>query len=114
MINKTTVILLIGGITNSAHAAYTCTGKIDAINQGHDGSVSITSTAMYGNSQGRKICDLSIEWNGVSPDTCKGWLSKLLSHEARSEEITLQYNDANTACSDQPAWSSASKPWALW
>ena len=99
---------------NASSAAYTCTGQIDAINQGYDGSVSVLSVAIYGDGQGRKVCSLNELWKGVTVDTCKGWLSKLLSFEARNSDITIQYNGAVTSCATQPAWESAEAPWSMW
>ena len=100
--------------SNIVSAQYTCTGKIERINQGYNGNISVVSSSIYGDTQGRTICSLNAERNGVSIETCKGWLSKLLSHEARGVNITIQYNDATTSCDAQPAWSAAGNPWALW
>ncbi len=100
--------------SNAAYAAYSCTGKIDSINQPNSGGISIMSYSLYGDPQGRTICFLTQEYKGVNTETCKGWLAKLLSFEARGKDITVQYNDSRSSCTNQPAWGAASVPWALW
>ena len=111
---KLLFLVLVLTASKSAFSAYQCTGKIDGINQAYEGSVSLYSSSIYGDSTGRLICNLNVEWKSVSPETCKGWLSKLLSHKAMSEEITIQYADAYSSCSEQPVWGGASHPWAFW
>ncbi|WP_353304612.1 hypothetical protein [Sessilibacter corallicola] len=95
-------------------ATYQCQGLIKRINQSHDGSVYLISNEIYGDSIGRKVCDLSAEWKGVGVETCQGWLSKLLSFEARSALITVQYNDTLETCGSQLNWNDAERPWAFW
>ena len=99
-------------------AMYTCTGKIDGINQPYSGEVSIVSMALYGNGGGRTICNLSQPYTKggltVSPDTCKAWLAKLLSAQARQASLTIQYNDSLSNCNSQSVWGDASIPWSMW
>lgn len=70
-------------------ASYQCSGIVKGINQNYTGTIYLISEEIYGNSVGRKICSLSAEWNGVSIETCNGWLAKLLSSEARNTPITI-------------------------
>jgi hypothetical protein len=106
--------LLFGAFAATANAQYTCTGTVDFVNQAYDGSVIIDSTALYGNETGRQVCNLNTSWNGVTPAVCQGWLAKLLSAIAQGTPLTVQYNDALTACSQQPVYGSATNPWAMW
>ncbi len=99
---------------SSANAGYQCSGVIDEINQKYDGSIYLISMALYGDRQGRMVCNLNTEWNRVSSEVCKGWLSKLLAKEAQSSNVTVQYGDSNESCLQQPEWASASNPWSIW
>ena len=100
-------------LTQECFAAYTCTGAVDNIQIGYDGTVSLISQGLYGNGQGRVICSTSQEWKGVPASSCKGWLSLLLSAHSTQKEIWVQYSDANTECSQQPTWGNASRPNAI-
>jgi len=98
----------------NAANVYACTGKVDGINQAYDGTVSLYSSAIYGNSVGHTVCNLTTTWKGVTSDTCKGWLAKMFLAQAQGTNITVQYNDNYTACSQQPSFADASNPWAMW
>lgn len=98
----------------SAIAAYTCSGTLDYLNQPYDGSVLIGSSTMFGEPSGRVVCSLTADWKGVSPETCKGWLSRLLASYIANKPVTIQYNDSFSACTEQPAWDAASHPWAIY
>lgn len=106
--------LLLALIASTANAQYTCSGPVDFVNQAYDGSVILDSTALYGNETGRQICNLTTSWNGVAPAVCQGWLAKILAALAQGTPITVQYADSLTACSQQPVYSAATNPWAIW
>jgi len=107
-------ILLLGlFVSTPIFADYTCIGKINNINQGRKGTISIISPDMFGDSYGRKICSLTEIWKGVNPEACKGWLSKLLVAKTSNKKLFVQYVDA-TSCKSQPSWSAANAPWAIW
>ncbi|HEY6528755.1 MAG TPA: hypothetical protein VIZ65_08670 [Cellvibrionaceae bacterium] len=98
------ILLIISFCANAGN--YTCTGKIDAINQPFNGEVIINSTQLFGNGAGRTICNLTAPYtraNTVQPETCKAWLAKLLAAHARQIPIVLQYNDsvAGQSCASQ-------------
>lgn len=100
--------------SSAASSAYQCQGMIETINQGRDGAISVVSTELFGDSEGRRICYLTDTWKEVSPEVCMGWLSKLLSVKATGTKMTVQYNDSGIACSGQATWDGAESPWALW
>jgi len=91
---------------------YTCLGEIDNLNQNRDGTISLISQEIFTNTAGRKICSLNEEWKLVSPEVCKGCLSKLLMVKASGKKVKIQYVD-NYTCSSQPTWESASSPMAF-
>jgi len=104
------ILTIVSGL---ASADYTCLGRIENLNQNRDGTVSLISQEIFGDTAGRKICSLNGDWKGVSPSVCKGWLSKLLTVKASGKKVTIQYVDNNN-CTSQPSWSSASAPMAFW
>jgi len=114
MLESIGVLLLVTAASNAQAATYTCTGLVDLVDRAYEGSVLIDSVALYGNETGRQICNLNTTWNGVTPAVCQGWLARLLVAVAQGGNVTVQYNDTLSACSQQPAFGSASNPWAIW
>lgn len=105
--------VLISIVSTSAHASYTCTGTVSNIAVAGSGRVSIVSTAIYGGSQGRDVCNLYTDFQGVSSATCKGWLAVLLTAQMSGRTVSIQYADSTYSCTTHPAWDSALAPWAL-
>jgi hypothetical protein len=113
------LIVLVTTTTHAVAGAYTCSGKIDGINQPYNGDVSVVSAALFGGSVGgRTICNISQPYTKgaqtVSPETCRAWLAKLLSAQARQTPLVFQYNDNLNSCAEQPMWTGSSIPWAMW
>lgn len=100
-------------LSTAAYGDYTCVGKIGNINQGRTGTVSLISSDAYGDNNGHELCSLTAIWNGIDPQVCKGWLSKLLSAKAQDKAIVVQYADG-TSCSSIPIWSNSYAPYAIW
>ena len=114
-------ISIVGALLCSfgAHAAnYTCTGEIINIYQANTGYVYLTSTEIYGDDEGRKICNLNkelkgaYEWLDISAEVCKAWVSKLQAIKMAGQRVAVEYVDANT-CKTQPKWRASSNPVGL-
>lgn len=118
MRNLLASLMLVVASVNCFAGNYTCTGKVDSINQPYNGDVIISSVSLYGNAGGRTICNLQQPYtniNTVGAETCKAWLAKLLSAQARQANLTVQYNDnLAQSCGGQPWWNAAAVPWSLW
>jgi hypothetical protein len=99
-------------VADIAKAEVTCTGRIDRIVTSATGRVSLIATEVFGDGNGRDICNLSTVSNGISISTCQGWLANVLSAKAASGTISIQYAAATT-CTSVAAWDSAPAPWAL-
>jgi hypothetical protein len=116
MNNISKILLLVSILVSpcvSSASDYTCRGGIDAISQSHSGAIALISKDIYGDNSGRMVCNLNDTWNGVSVEVCKGWLSKLLSVNAMSKDIIIQYVD-ELSCTTQPKWSAVGRPSAFW
>ena len=99
-------------LAETAHADYNCIGHVEQIATRGGGGVSLISTEMFGDGQGRDICSLQADWKGVTPSTCRGWLAQALAAKSSGSILRLQYVDGYT-CPSQPQWTGASSPYAI-
>jgi hypothetical protein len=86
-----------------ALANYVCTGSLDAVAVGVDGSVYLSS-----GSSGLiwvQLCQVAGTANGVSAETCKSILATLLTARATSAPVSLYFNDS-LSCTSHPQWSA--------
>ena len=56
-----------------------------------------------------QICNLSSEWKGVPPNTCKNWLGLAQQAHATQKPVTLHYSDMSS-CADIPRYGDAPSP----
>lgn len=94
MIRKVTVVLmsLLFSLAplSSAHA-YACQGKVSRVAVSQNGRVSVISTEMFPDGQGRDVCNLYMESKGVQPAVCRGWLAVLMAAQVSNRTVTIQY-----------------------
>ena len=112
---KTMCIVLFFGTLfcqNVLAAIYGCSGSVDSVSLGHEGRVALMSQSIYGNNTGRTLCSTVSDYQGMPPDSCKSWLSLLLSAYATRATIWIQYSD-NYTCTSQPGWTLATRPNAI-
>lgn len=88
-----------------------CIGKVEKIYAHKDGGLAIASTELFGNMDGRHVCNLNVLYKGVEPGVCKAWFSQVLAAHSAKTNIRLVYIDAN--CSDQNTWALADTPHTL-
>ncbi len=93
----------------SINAQANCVGKVDRVQLTGAGAVELISTPLYGNTTGRRVCNLSTAWKGVTPEACRGWYALILASLAQDREIKMQY-PAGETCATQPSWSDANPP----
>lgn len=89
-----------------------CDGMVARVQLTREGNVEVISSQLYGNSDGRTVCNIHAEWKGVKPESCRGWYSLMLSSVAMKSKIRVQYSAGQT-CAGQPSWSAANAPWML-
>lgn len=89
-------------------ASLECIGKVERIYNHADGRMAISSTEIFGNTDGRDVCNLTASWKGISPEVCKTWLSQLLTSYAASKNLRIVYWDSlYNQCSGQATWANA-------
>ncbi len=106
------IIIFLVGCVVSNMGFTACVGKIDAIQHGYNGRVSIISAGLYGDAGARDICRVDTAWDGVPVGACKAWLSTLLVAYVAGKEVWVQY-PGDVACSSIPTWENASRPHAI-
>jgi len=89
-----------------------CIGYVDEIQQGYNGRVSLISNSLYSDNHARDICRLDQEWQGVSAETCKGWLSALMLGYTSNKKVWVQYG-GSASCSSIEHWTAATRPNAI-
>jgi hypothetical protein len=97
---------------STAYAEYYCSGALSHVSIAQNGRVSVTSTEIFPDGQGRDVCNLYTPFKGVETATCRGWLAMLMAAQLSKKSVTLCYTDTYS-CSTQPTWDSASAPWAI-
>lgn len=88
-----------------------CIGQIDRIYTHKDGGVAIASSELFGDLNGRHVCNLNATYKDVDPNVCKSWLSQILAAHTAKTDIRLVY--VETDCREQGAWASADTPHTL-
>ena len=83
-----------------------CSGKITHTYLNHDGVLYIHGTWR---NQHTAICDVDNIRDGVTPETCKGWLSIAMAAKLSQNNVVLHYGDV-PSCSAIPQYNSAPKP----
>lgn len=83
-----------------------CTGKISNMYVHSSGSVVIYSS-WRGNHTA--ICSIKDEWEGISVDVCKGWMSLIQTALVTKNDMTINYNIEET-CSTLPTYGSSPAP----
>ena len=87
-----------------AHADIDCPGKVESHLIDSTGNVLVTHNAV-GTVQ---ICNVNIDWNGISPTLCFAWLALIKEAGNRTASVTIHYN--YNSCSAIPQSDSAPAP----
>lgn len=109
---KCMVLIVVALFSHATLASYGCTGAVDQLQLGHDGSIAVKSNSLFGDNDGRVFCNTSVEYQGMSAEACRSWLSLLLSAQVSTASIWVQYVDQHS-CTTQPTWAAASRPHAV-
>jgi hypothetical protein len=100
-----TGILLIASSAIYAEQQW-CSGVISHVWVDKVGATYITGSWRREHTQ---ICNLSNEWKGVSPNTCRSWLGLAQHAHATQISVVLQYADV-PSCKDIPYYGYAPSP----
>ena len=109
---RNSLIALLGYLfisTGSAFAsAFNCSVDIYNVLMYRNGAVNVRHS---GRSDYTYICNLNLDWKGVSVTTCAMWASLLTSQQQRNLKVTFYYNDPDfSSCSMLPTYSDAPSP----
>lgn len=106
----TSVILLVLFSSSAIAGRLHCVGIIDKINVSENGSLSIYSKDIYGDSSGRTICNL-LKQDGIPVEICKLWSSQIMESYSSKRPLRIAFKESKyTSCLAHPLWDKADKP----
>ncbi|MDC5822107.1 hypothetical protein [Vibrio europaeus] len=94
-------------VSPAAMADIQCSGEVKNVLQYHNGSVNVFTT--YRNDY-TVMCNVKDHWKGVSPESCKGMLSVLLTAQSTGKKIATYYSGDQYTCQTLPYYGSAPGP----
>ena len=105
---KAKAILFVTGLFVSTYssAAVNCGGKLERVYVDSSGQVIIWPT--WSESY-HTICSVNGDWNSISRDTCKSWLSVALALKISGTNARVRYSSLDN-CSNIPTYGNAPKP----
>lgn len=106
MLKKILTIALFIFSTNS-YSAVNCTGTIEYMYISNSGQVIIYPSWRMGYTQ---ICNITQTWGNVTAETCKGWISLVLTARTSSKTIRIPYPNGSYTCLDLPTYANAPEP----
>ncbi|RYV04098.1 hypothetical protein SOPP22_01465 [Shewanella sp. OPT22] len=83
-----------------------CEGKIKNVWVDYSGRLYITGSWR---SEHTQICNLNIEWKGVTTKVCQAWLAEAQLAFAAQSNVIMHYDDVSS-CSEIPSYTSAPRP----
>lgn len=99
--------LLLAAFSSQAQAAtHWCTGAVEAFYVKDNGLAIFKPTWSPNYLQ---ICNVEVEWKGISPTICMAWAAKVDAAIGLSKQIRIKYDDV-PACDQVPASGSAPAP----
>lgn len=91
-----------------------CVGKVNRVQLTRAGQVEIISSELFGSgSAGKAVCNVSKTWNGVAPESCRGWYALIIASLAQDKKVRLQYENTEPSCRELPNWGDAPAPWMI-
>lgn len=102
-------ILFVVGLIFSTNvfANISCIGEVKNVLQYANGTVNVY-TSYRGNYT--VMCSVKDHWKGVSPESCKGMLSILLTAQSTGKKIATYYSGDQYTCQTLPHYGSAPGP----
>lgn len=88
-------------------ADISCTGQVKNVLQYANGTINVF-TSYRGDYT--VMCSVKDHWKGVSPESCKGMLSVLLTAQSTGKRIATYYSGNQYTCQTLPHYGSAPGP----
>lgn len=105
---KILFILLLSLFSNSSFAYLFCKGTITDVWVDEHGRLYINGSWRSGHTQ---VCDIDSNWNGVSLEVCKAWLSISTAAQVSKAAVVVRYDDGDAeSCSTLETYGNAPKP----
>lgn len=106
---KTCIFLLvISCFSASAYASVNCSGTIDLVYVHKNAGLFIRG--MWRNDV-TQLCNLDNTWKGITPGTCKAWMSMMETAKATSAQVKIQYSDNDvSSCGSIATYSNSPAP----
>ncbi|MDE1243543.1 hypothetical protein [Vibrio aestuarianus] len=102
---KLLLVLLLA--SPSSMADIQCSGEVKNVLQYANGSINVF-TSYRGDYT--VMCSVKDHWKGVSPESCKGMLSVLLTAQSTGKRIATYYSGNQYTCQTLPHYGSAPGP----
>lgn len=93
--------------TFSAKAELSCSGTVHNVLQYANGAVNVL-TSYRGDYT--FMCNVNNTWKGVTPESCKGMLSVLLTAQSTGKKIATYYSGDQYTCQNLPHYSNTPGP----
>lgn len=94
------------GFSHPANATVWCSGTISASWVNDGGAVLILGSWRGDHTQ---ICNIKVEWRGITPDVCAAWMAKVDAAVALGRAVTLLYPN-ESGCGSLPTYSDTPAP----
>lgn len=107
MFKKSLLFMLSLMFSSQVLAVYTCGGYVEGVSiDPKHGAVFVEKLGVL---EWQKLCLVTVEHNGISPESCKLIYSTLLTAQIAKKSVTLWFNDGKDCSSvSHPPWSSLS------
>ena len=98
--NKSLALFFLLIFSSSSFSQYVCEGDVKNVTIAPDGQVFAGS---IGPLSWPRLCNVSVEENGINPETCKVIYSALLTAQTTGKKASMSFNDGGS-CSSHTAW----------
>lgn len=106
MVKKAFTFLVVMSLSNFAHGAQSCGGRVSGVFVDSGSRVYIHTS--YRN-EWTQICNITESWKGISPELCKQWSSLVTTLRVTQEPVVVYYNES-TPCSSIPYYTDSPAP----
>lgn len=101
------LLLILCLMSPSALASIGCAGTVKNVLQYANGTINVF-TSYRGDYT--VMCSVKDHWKGVSPESCKGMLSVLLTAQSTGKRIATYYSGNKYTCANLPTYGHTPGP----
>lgn len=108
---KMIVFLVFGSalsMSNPSLAFHFCKGNIQDVWVDFSGSLFVKGSWMTNHT---KICSISSDWEAITPEVCKAWLSLSTTAQVSNADVLVRYKDDKISnCQNIPTYGNSPSP----